>query len=308
MDEQTILNKKYEETLKTLNDSHHNRMKALTNQHQLATETLISQFTQEINMMKASHKAGLDRLLNDHSQNNEKYEEIIKCLKEENTGNIEKIRKKHEKELKDLHFKLNQHFLIEKQRMVEQFEREKQDMAESVGKERDSQVKMVISKIYEENRKEWKMQEGKLTEEIRVLRFQLESQKLKVKAQEDFVRKSKEGFDLQSEDFNWKGKEWSVENIDNLSIFCDKDKNERAVQTEMREGAERGVQTEEVEEVGLKVREIQVEFDSILDSITVKAQSCILNKNRVIAECQSKISNLLLQNKELSALIKSLNT
>lgn len=295
-------------------------MKALTNQHQLATETLISQFTQEINMMKASHKAGIDRLIADHSQNNEKYEEIIKSLKEENTGNIEKIRKKHEKELKDLQFRLNQQFLIEKQRMVEQFEREKQDIVESVGKERDSQVKMVISKIYEENRKEWKVQETRLTEEIRVLRFQLESQKLKVKAQEDFVRKSKEGFDLMSEDFNWKGKEWSVENIENLSIFRDKDKdkeedrngngngNERAVQTDVREFSDRAVQSEEVDEVSSRVHEIQAEFDLILDDIMGKAQKCISNKNRVIAECQGKISNLLLQNSELSALIKSLNT
>jgi hypothetical protein len=63
-------------------------MKALTNQHHLATETLIDQFNQEVLMLKSCQKAGIDRLVLDHRAEIERYEEMISNLKAENDRKI----------------------------------------------------------------------------------------------------------------------------------------------------------------------------------------------------------------------------
>jgi hypothetical protein len=136
------------------------------------------------------------------------------------------------------------------------------------------------------------------------LRFQLESQKLKVKAQEDLVRHSKENF-FQSQvlDFNEKVPDWSLENIQNLSIFAEKKVNNKEVQTIPSTFKDSSSQTSS--ETPSSPNPDPCPCESLL---LPRVESCINSKNLEISRCKSLITSLQIQNKDLSSLLKSLNT
>lgn len=282
-------------------------MKALTNQHHLATETLIDQFNQEVLMLKSTQKAGLDRLILEHRSEIERYEEIIANLKAENNRKAEKNSREHEKKLRELQEKMKKQLESEKSLLRESFEKEKQDLLNDASKERDSQVKMIINKVYEESRKEWKNQEFKLLDEIRSLKFQLESLKIKVKSQEDLVRHSKEEF-FQSQvfDSNQKFHDWSLENVQNFSIFADKERKDKQNQTIFTQIKEVSCQTDDLNNLQSTPPSSNSDLSESL--LIPKVQSCLNSKNLQISGYQSLITSLLIQNKDLSTLLKSLNT
>lgn len=303
-DEKEILAKKYEDTIKSLNEAHSSRLKTLSSQHQLATETLIDQFTKEINMLKCSQKAHIDRLIQENESKQEYFQKKIEDLQATHKHKMSKHASDHQKSLKNLNEALKKDHEAEIIKLRDSFEQEKQELIKKSSQDLDSQLKMIINKLYEETRKEWKAQESKLNDEIRSLRFQLENQRLKNKAQEDIVRKSN-FFESLNED---RVKSvWSVERGENFSIWTDKDKCEIGLQV----GCEwKSVAVETEIETGMvdRVNEVREEFNAIFEKVFEKVVSITNSKNKAITHLESRLSSLLIKNSELCALIKSLNS
>lgn len=291
-------------------------MKTLSAQHQQATETLIDQFTKEINMLKSSQKSQIDRLIQENESKLEDFQTKIEELQATHKHKLSKQKSDHTKSLKNLQESLIKDHENEINQLKDSFEHVKQELIQKSSQDRDVQIKKVINKLYEETRKDWKNQENKLIEEIRSLKFQLENLRLKNKVQEEIVRKSKENFfDGLSES---KGRQtWELEKGENFSIWSEKES--RVEGEKKKEKFEAGVQvdwekigasaqTEVNEGVYERVNEVKEEFFAIFEKIFEKVVTVVNSKNKTIAGLEAKINGLLVKQSELCALIKSLNT
>ena len=306
-DEKDIMARKYEETIKSMNDTHQNRMKALTQQHDMATEALMEQFKREISQLKTSHKSHIDRLLAESEEQNEAHFAQIEKIKSQNKElmlNKEKEYKKSSKKLREEVEKQYQQLLHDQK---ENLEREKHDFCENAIKDRDCQIKSLINKLYEDCRKEWKIQENKLLEEIRVLKFQIE----KFKGKED-------GFDGNRPEFN----QSDISNIGSLVIYdFDDVKNEEKVkitdleskkeihcnftQTEMHV-VNHETQTEHSNEVEQMIGELESLHSREVQDIESKIVVTLNKKNAYIANLESQLQQSIVKTKELEALFRQL--
>ena len=292
-------------------------MKTLSTQHQQTTETLIDQFTKETNMLKSSQKSHIDRLIQENESKIEYLQTKIEDLQAAHKHKLSKQKSDHTKSLKNLQESLKKDYENEINQLKDSFEQEKQELIQRSSQDRDGQIKKVINKLYEENRKDWKTQENKLNDEIRSLRLQLENLRLKNKVQEGIVRQSKENF---FEPFaESKGREtWKLEKIENFSIWSEKEVPVQVEEKKITEKFEAGVQvdwekkvasaqTEVNEGVYERVNEVKKEFFTIFEKVFEKVVLVINGKNRTIEALESKINRLLVKQSELCALIKSLN-
>lgn len=319
LDEKDILAKKYEESLKSMTDTHQLRMKALTQQHELANSTLMDQFSREISMIKLNHKGQIDRLAQESQEkSSQHYEEILR-LKEKHKKKIENLKNAHKKHIEKTEDGIKKYY----ENMIVQekakYEREKHDMCENAVRERDLQIKGIISKIYEESRKEWKNQEAKLNEEIRSLRFQLENIKLRQSTRK-IVEVSEPSVDLMEfvvpkfslfpdDEFVDKPKE-----IDYVPEVIDR------VSGGDKKGFDKGIQTindqillssiscqADLYDPSSIVKNLEDHHVEELGALEQKILSTLHTKNAYISTLESRISSLVVKNKELEALLRQLN-
>ena len=310
-----------------MNDTHQSRMKALTKQHEIANDALMEQFKSEITSLKASHKAHIDRLLSESQEKSSDYLSKIEDLNRKNAKRIEKINAEHRLAQTRLQDSLEKQFQAALDVQKEKFEREKYDFCENAIKERDSQIKTIINKLYEECRKEWRTQEVKLNEEIRSLKFQLESTKLKLSTQKMYESVQIEECNPFSQNSvsNSQQKEPNVL-LESIDLFKRAKKPEFSISEEVLpvrqapsvissdkttqtliESFDKSTETEPDYSIQQEVQLLKDSHSQELLTLESKVTETIHKKNSYIKSLESHLSQLVLRNKELEAFLKQLN-
>ncbi|OMJ83445.1 hypothetical protein SteCoe_15613 [Stentor coeruleus] len=318
LDEKDILAKKYEESLKSMTETHQLRMKALTQQHELANSTLMDQFSREISMIKLNHKGQIDRIAQESQEKSSQHYEEILQLKEKHKKKLENLKNTHKKHIEKTEDAIKKHYESIIAQEKEKYEREKHDMCENAVRERDLQIKGIISKIYEESRKEWKTQEMKLNEEIRSLRFQLENIKLRQSSRRiieisepsvDLMEFVVPKFSLLPDDaFSDKPKEieYVSERVERVSV--DRQGFDKAVQTVNESILSSSISCQaDLYDSNSIIKKIEDQHAKELEMVEGKIVSTLHTKNTYISTLESRISSLVVKNKELEALLRQLN-
>lgn len=302
-DEKDIMARKYEETIKSINETHQNRMKALVQQHENATEALIDQFKREISALKASHKAHIDRLISEAEEQSSSAYAQIDQLKQKHKENTESLSIHHTKNLIKLKEELETHYLNNLNDQKERFEREKHEFCEKAVKERDAQIKTLINKLYEDCRKDWKVQENKLNEEIKALRTQIDRMK-RVKSEENlqanrFLQPAEEISEIQMDK-----NENDYVQVTPVQLEINEFKDE-ASQTEVLH-INTSTQTENASTVQEKINELEGMHNTHIQIIETKVTEILKKKNTYINTLEHQIHQLITRTKELEALFNQL--
>lgn len=300
-DEKDVLANKYEETIRNMMETNQNRMKALAQQHEIATEVLMDQFKREINMLKNSHKAAIDRLFSEHQGQIGDFVSQIEEIKKKDKENTGKKEAEYKKKLDIWKEKCEKNYQLMLYDASEKFEREKREFCENAIKERDGQVKELISKLYEECRKEWKTKETQMAEEIKTLRSQIEKFHAKetnmVKENFEFAQSEIEVF---SENFN------DFAEDPHLSDFVTQKSHVfKSTQTENL-SADNSSQTEYINEFSEQYKALENAHIFEIQEIEAKITDTLQKKNVYIRHLESQLHQNLQKNKELEGLIKQL--
>lgn len=261
-------------------------MKALVEHHEANTKSLIKQFKDEIGALKQTHKTHIDNLMDNFNDKLKDYETEIKLLKEKHTKELQEkdlwCRNQIQVSKEQLQKDLESHFSNQIQQLKQETHNEKLKMHQ----ERDSQLKEIISKVYDEIRSQLKQRELELKTQIRNL-----------KSQKNLQEASVQTLDHQEES-------------QDLNTFSDQITQTLTYQTNQLiqvEQSTKNTECQTIEDLDKTINQIHQDYNYKFEEVEKKVKLVVENKNKHLEQVQLQLEKSQSRVKELEEILKNLS-